>query len=120
MNHRPYLHGTLTVSARALADTDPEGAATIQGAAHALLAIPVPRDHDGNDRRATGARTGGPADRGGLIVDTRRETTRLLVEALGDERLRALRDHGAAMDTDTAVAYTLARLETFLTMTGAS
>ena len=48
MNHRPYLHGVLTVSARALADTDPEAAATIQGAAHALIAIrpPRPRRHD--------------------------------------------------------------------------
>ena len=81
---------------------------------------PRPSDHDGDDRRATGARTQRTRDRGGLIVDTRRETTRLLVEALGDERLRALRDHGTAMDTDTAVAYTLARLDTFLTMTGAS
>ena len=59
----------------------------------------------------------GPADRPGLIVETRRETTRLLVEALGDERLRALRDHGATMDTDTAVAYTLSRLDAFLTNT---
>jgi hypothetical protein len=50
-----------------------------------------------------------------LIVETRRETTRHLVEALGDEQLRALRDHGAAIDTDTAVAYTLSRLDAFLT-----
>ena len=39
INHRPYLHAILTVSARALADTDPEAAATIQGAAHTLTAI---------------------------------------------------------------------------------
>ena len=52
MNHRPYLHGILTVSARALAETDPEAAATIQGAAYALLAIPAPTTDDGNDRRA--------------------------------------------------------------------
>jgi hypothetical protein len=58
---------------------------------------------------------GGPANRGGLIVETRRETTRRLVDVLGDEQLRALRDHGANMDTDTAVAYTLSRLDTFLT-----
>ena len=38
MNHRPYLHAVLTVSARALADTDPDAAATIQGAAHTLIA----------------------------------------------------------------------------------
>ncbi len=114
MNHRPYLHGVLTVSSRALADTDPEGAATIQGAAHTLIAAPAPT------RMTTAAVTSGtptlvgPANDGGLIVDTRRETTRLLVEALGDERLRTLRDHGNAMDTDTAVAYTLSRLDAFL------
>ena len=120
MNHRPYLHGTLTVSARALAETDPEGAATIQGAAYALLAIPSPGTTTAATDTPPVPAPAAPANRGGLIFDTRRETTRLLVEALGDERLRALHDHGTAMDTDTAVAYTLARLETFLTMTGAS
>ena len=49
------------------------------------------------------------------MLETRRETTRLLVDVLGDERLRALRDRGATMDTDTAVAYTLSRLDLFLT-----
>ena len=119
MNHRPYLHGTLTVSARALADTDPEAAATIQGAAYALLAIPAPTTATATTDAAPAPTPVGPADRGGLIVDTRRETTRLLVEALGDEQLRTLRDHGTAMDTDTAVAYTLARLDAFLTTTRA-
>ena len=114
MNHRPYLHGTLTVSARALAGTDPEGAATVQGAAHALLAMPAPTTSTATSDAPPAPAPGGPADRGGLIVDTRRETSRFLAEALGDEQLRALRDHGAAMDTDTAVAYTIAHLEAFL------
>jgi predicted ATPase/class 3 adenylate cyclase len=103
MNHRPYLYGVLTVSARALVDTDPEGAATIQGAAHALLA-----------NRALTAPTTGGAAAGGLIVDVRHESSRLLADALGDDRLRTLRDHGAAMDTDSAVAYALARLAAFV------
>ena len=55
--------------------------------------------------------------RTGLIVETRRDTTRRLIDILGDEPLRILRDHGAAMDTDTAVAYTLSRLDAFLTNT---
>jgi predicted ATPase len=115
LNHRPYLHGVFTVSARALAGADPEAAATIQGAAYTVIATP----------EATAARTdtaqapaqSGPANRGGLIVETRRETTRLLIEVLGDQRLRVLRSEGNAMDTDTAVAYTLAHLDTFLTNT---
>ena len=118
LNHRPYLHGVFTVSARALADTDPEAAATIQGAAHTFIAtlasstttttttaVPQPTKSDG------------AAKGRGLIIETRRQATRLLVETLGEEQLRVLRDHGAAMDTDTAVAYTLSRLDAFLTNT---
>ncbi len=104
MNHRPYLHGILTASARALAATDPEAAATIQGAAHALI----------TKSASTTTATAAAATGDGLIVETRRETTRRIVEALGDERLRALREEGVAMDTDTAVAYTLSRLDVFL------
>ena len=115
MNHQPYLHGVSTVSARALAETDSEAAATIQGAAHTLLTISAPTTTTATTDAPPVPARGGSADTGGLIVDTRRETTRLLVEALGEERLGALRDHGTAMDTDTAVAYTLARLDTFLT-----
>jgi len=65
-------------------------------------------------------RNAGPAPRSGLFIETRRETTRLLVETLGDDQLRALREHGAALDTDAAVAYTLARLDTYLTNTDAT
>ena len=58
INHRPYLHAVLTVSARALADTDPEAAATIQGAAHTLIATaaaaaaPPQPPHPRTDRAA--------------------------------------------------------------------
>ena len=54
-----------------------------------------------------------------MIAETRRDTTRLLIDALGDQQLRALRDHGAAMDTDTAAAYTRTHLDAFLTNTDA-
>ena len=113
MNHRPYLHGTLTVSARALAGTDPEAAATIQGTAHMLMKIAATTIAVGEQPAApaSGARASGS----GLFVEIRRETTRLLTETLGRDRLGALRDQGAAMDTDTAVAYTLSRLDAFLT-----
>ena len=41
-NNRPFLHAVLTISARALADTDPEAAATIQGATHTLRTTLAP------------------------------------------------------------------------------
>ena len=112
MNHRPYLYGTLTVSARALVGTDPEAAATIQGAAHVLMKSAAPMATAGEQPAAPAP--GAPAGGFGVFVETRRETTRLLTETLGDDRLRALRAQGAAMDTDAAVAYTLSRLDTFL------
>ena len=93
INHRPFLQAILTVSARALADTDAEAAATIQGAAHSLIATPGPPTNTASTDPAAEAPAapagGGAANHPGLIVDTRRETTHLLVEMLGDERLRA-------------------------------
>jgi hypothetical protein len=115
LNHRPFLHALFTVSARALADTDPEAAATLQGAVHTLSATLALATTAGAAETSVPRTRRGPADRPGLIVETRRDTTRLLIEALGDERLGALRDHGATLDTDTAVAYTLSRLDAFLT-----
>jgi hypothetical protein len=44
----------------------------------------------------------------------RRETTRLLAAALGDERLRQLRAEGDAMGDDHAVTYTLDQIATAL------
>ena len=112
INHRPYLFGILTISARVLSAADPEAAATIQGAAHTLtmssapttMAVEAPEPPP----------SGRPQNRPGLFVETRRETTEILVQAIGDERLRALREPGAALDTDSAVAYTLTRLDAYL------
>jgi predicted ATPase/class 3 adenylate cyclase len=116
LNHRPHLHALLTMSARALTDADPEAAATIQGAVHTLsTTLALATTMTSAAETSVPPKHREPADRPGLTVETRRDTTRLLIEALGDERLRALRDHGATLDTDTAVAYTLSRLDAFLT-----
>ena len=115
VNHRPYLAGILNVAARALSDTDPEAAATIQGAAHDLVVTAATKTAPAS--AGSGRAPTDNTHRTGLIVETRRDTTRRLIDTLGDERLRTLRDHGAAMDTDTAVAYTLSRLDAFLTNT---
>jgi hypothetical protein len=118
LSHRPFLHALLTVSARALADTDPEAAATIQGAVHTLSAtLALATTTTGAADTSAPPTHRRPADRPGLIVETRRDTTRLLIEALGDKQLHARRDHGATLDTDTVVAYTLSRLNTYLTNT---
>jgi predicted ATPase/class 3 adenylate cyclase len=109
---RPQLAGILNVLARVLSSDDPESAAVIQGAARriattaadgSVVSAPAPV--------APGASTETPASRApgnaGFVSELRRNTTGLLVTALGDDRLRALRVDGEAMDTDEVVAYAL-------------
>ena len=109
---RPQLAGIFNVVARASVEHDPEAAAVLQGAARTLASTAITPTLAS---RSTEVIETGRSGSGGMIVEIRRETTRRLVDALGDEQLRALRDHGAAMDTDTAVAYILSRLDLFLT-----
>ena len=49
-----------------------------------------------------------------MIVEIRRTTTGMLRDMLGDERFHELRDQGAAMDIDQAVAYALSHLDACL------
>ncbi len=53
----------------------------------------------------------------GLIGELRRQTTRRLVDRLGDSRLRDKRAEGGAMDTDHAVARALALIDRVLSST---
>ncbi|HXY92951.1 MAG TPA: adenylate/guanylate cyclase domain-containing protein [Acidimicrobiia bacterium] len=106
INDRIQLAGILNIAARALCDTDPDAAATIQGTVRTLAsAIPSPAETPSTPS-------------GSMFIDFRRETTRHLTQHLGAERLRELRDHGTTMDTDHAVAYTLAHLDQYLAHTG--
>jgi predicted ATPase len=101
----------LTLAARALADGDPEGAATTQGLAVALgraTAAVTPS----NDAPNT---AGGRRGTGGFVIETDRETTRILSATLGDDRLRLLRDEVAARDFDDAVASVRADLDQLAT-----
>ena len=107
----PQLAAIFNIVARAFVDRDAEGAAVLQGAARTLASTPLPRT---DTEAATIAETG-HAGVGGMIVDLRRETTRRLRETLGDDRLHQLRDRGAHMDIDQAVAYALSRLDAFPT-----
>jgi hypothetical protein len=78
----------------------------------------VPVDPARSDERRAEFPRIGAASGAGLLVDASRDTTRLLTDAIGPERLAELRDRGATMGTDTAVAYTLSRLDTFLAHAG--
>jgi predicted ATPase/class 3 adenylate cyclase len=104
MGVRPSLAGMLTVSARALADTDPQGAAIIQGAARTFAL-------GARIRPAVDAAAGTAAD---FFTDTRRATTQRLDDTLGDDRRRQLQAQGSAMSPDDAVAFTLAHLDKYL------
>ena len=63
INHRPYLSGILTISARAVADTDPEAAARIQGAAHTIMkpSAPTPTPAEAPGPSTEGGPAPGPA-----------------------------------------------------------
>jgi predicted ATPase len=103
------LAAVVNVVARALVQVDAEGAAVLQGAARQLA-----RAGFANTSRdvpdASAPTTAQPGPGAGLITDLRRQTTGLLIEALGEDRVRDLRAQGEAMDTDHAVAYVLAAI----------
>ena len=128
-NDRPQLGGILNVAAHVLCDTDPDAAATILGATRTLAATSAPPAPATGKQAAPTTTTptnpasptrtaSGESARGGLIVELRRETTRRLIDTLGETRLHELRDHGTLMDTDQAVAYALTHLDTYLTRHG--
>jgi hypothetical protein len=81
------LAGIVAFVARALAPTQPESAAVLDGAATGLSA------------------SHGPAE--GVIAKVRHHTTRLLLDSLGEPRLRELRTRGEAMDYAQTCIYAL-------------
>ena len=110
---RPQLAGVLNVVAWAIADTDPDAAATIQGAARALMLADTPTlaSPDPLDRASQAPVHVEVAPGIGVLTELRRETTGHLADILGQERLRELREKGEAMDADRAVAYALANID---------
>ena len=103
---RPLLGAMSNVVARVLAPVSAEAAAVVQGAAYVLAtqsttaAASVPA---GQPSAGDGPRTGTAS----FVTDLRRETTGLLRDRLGEQRLRELRAEGGVMNTDEAVAYVL-------------
>src|SRR5262249_22559430 len=97
--------GILNVVARAIAATDIEAAARLQGAARHLAPKPAigPASSGRPSRDSPVVTPSGTS----LITDLRRQTSRLLYDALDEGRLRQLRAEGEAMDSDHAAAYAL-------------
>jgi hypothetical protein len=103
---RPWLAGILNVVARAVAGTDVEAAARLQGAARHLVPQPAAGSTviSGRTNPASPAiASPGPA----LITDLRYQTSTLLHDGLDEGRLRQLRAEGEAMDSDQAATYAL-------------
>jgi hypothetical protein len=103
---RPYLAGILNLVARALATSDVETAARLQGAARHLAPHPATADTAVLDRPNPATPADAPPGTG-LITDLRRQTSALLHDVLDEGRLRQLRAEGEAMDSDQAAAYAL-------------
>ena len=104
--NRPLLAATFNLVARAVTPTAADSAAVLQGAARSMTPAPPPAapTTTGPTSDASQARPPGPAS---FVAELRRETTGLLRDALGEQRLHALRAEGETMSTDDAVAYAL-------------
>jgi hypothetical protein len=101
---RPHLAGVLNLVARALADTDMEAAARLQGAArHLAIQIGAIRPMPTALPVASGKQSGGFS----MIGDLRQQTSAILHDALDEGRLRQLRAEGETMDSDQAATYAL-------------
>jgi hypothetical protein len=110
LGHRPWLVGMFNVSAWVLADTDPEAAAVIQGAARTFAQeATTSSSTDPKPQRAVSGTD--------YFAVTRRQTARKLADTLGDDRRRDLKQQGASMHADDAVTYALAHLEKFSALT---
>jgi hypothetical protein len=103
---QPWLAGVLNVVARALAGTDLEAAARLQGAAHHLAPRPAADITAISGRPKPDSPVLAPPG-SSLITELRRQTSALLHGALDEERLRQLRSEGEALDSDQAATYAL-------------
>jgi predicted ATPase len=106
LGERPNQAGMLNIVSRALATSDPETAAVLQGATRKLmssLSVPPLATNRSREPAPPTATTG----EGGTIPELRRETTSILRATLGEARLRELRSQGEAMDDNDVVRLTL-------------
>jgi hypothetical protein len=96
----------LAECARAMAETQPEAAGVLQGAAYKAFGRASPGG--GAKRRSDGR----PADpNANFVLVALRQTGALVAAALGTERHRQLRTVGLEMTTDEAISYALAHID---------
>ena len=110
--NRPLLAAMLNIVARGLPPTNAEPAAIVQGAAHSFATTTTSSAtaHPSPPSQTSFANRPQPSSAISFVTQLRRETTGLLESALGQQRLHELRAQGQAMNTDDAVAYTLAAI----------
>jgi hypothetical protein len=120
------MGGILNLVARGLAPSQPEIAARIQGAVRGLthlasIAQAIPPLVGGSDRsRSPTASPVATSPIAEFYRQVRRDTTRLLVESIGEPRTRELRAQGAGMDRDQAYAFAGAALAEYFAVSPAS
>jgi predicted ATPase/class 3 adenylate cyclase len=117
-----YLAGIFNITARTIAPTEPDSAGFLQGAAHRLATTGTAESQTAQASTTTNTpitteSTSRRTRTSGLIADLRRETTALLREEVGEERLRELRAQGESTNTDDAVARALASIEKAVAVT---
>jgi hypothetical protein len=108
------LAGVLNLAARGLAEHRPEPAAAIQGAVRGVLHHLVPVAVAPNSTAEPADVPPQPGNFGTFVTAIRRETTQMLIAALGDARLRELRAQGAAMDETQACTYARTHIDEYL------
>jgi predicted ATPase len=114
------MGGTLNLVARGLAPSQPETAGRIQGAVAELTSLaaalqPTSPQMGGVDPSRPSMSTqiaASPIPE--FYRRVRHDTTRLLVESIGEPRLRELRAEGTAMDRDQTYAFARAAISAYL------
>ena len=96
----------LALFARALAESRPEVSGVLHSAAYTTFRRAA--SEAGNQARSGTAPVGPNAN---FMLTAMHETGDIVADALGDERLRALRAEGAAMSMDEAITYALATID---------
>jgi hypothetical protein len=99
---RFVLGGILNLVARGLAVAEPGVAAVIQGSASGLINPPLELEM----MTQTTARY--------VVGEILHETTTILIDSIGEGRMRELRARGAAMNPDQACAYARIHIDDYL------
>ena len=106
---RAFLSGILNVVARAVASSDAEAAAVLQGAVRRSVLAGGTGSPSGQ-RMVDIAPSSFPhpaPDPSSFPTEVRRQTTAIIRDIIGDDPMRELRSAGEAMDLDDAVRYAI-------------